>query len=254
MIPDWEFVGWKHFEEMQASGGAILLTAHMGSYDLGAHLFAENSSHRLIMVRAPEADPQTIFRTIDSKDHRQLAAEIARRAVTLVREQSGTLPLRRDANALVVFVSDFPETVNPLADLDRELRLRLQTTPQVAMLDSRSTEGDARPIVAAAENADVVILALAVRVRSGAGSIAVPAAARQLVEAVAAKRPVIAISFGTPYLLREIPAVGTYICAYGIQPVMQEAVAAAIFGEAKFEGRLPVTIPGLYSRSDAIRR
>jgi hypothetical protein len=58
----------------------------------------------------------------------------------------------------------------------------------------------------------------------------------------------IAISFGTPYLLREIPAVGSYICAYGIQPVMQEAVAAAIFGEAKFEGRLPVTIPGLYSR------
>ena len=197
---------------------------------------------------SPEVDPQTIFRTIDSKDHRELAAEIARRAVTLVREQKGTLPLRRDANALVVFASDFPETVNPLADLDRELRRRLQRTPQVAMLDSRSTENDAAPIVAAAENADVVILALAVRVRSGAGSIAVPAAARQLVEAVAAKRPVIAISFGTPYLLREIPAVGSYICAYGIQPVMQEAVAAAIFGEAKFEGRLPVTIPGLYSR------
>jgi len=59
VVPDWEFTGWQHFQSMQASGGAILLTAHMGSYDLGAHLFAENSGHRLIMVRAPEADPLT---------------------------------------------------------------------------------------------------------------------------------------------------------------------------------------------------
>jgi beta-N-acetylhexosaminidase len=108
--------------------------------------------------------------------------------------------------------------------------------------------------VAAAENADVVILALAVRVRSGAGSIAVPAAARDLVQAVAAKRPVIAISFGTPYLLREIPATGTYICAYGIQPVMQEAVAAAMFGETPFEGRLPVSIPSSYPRGHGVLR
>jgi len=58
-VPDWEFVGWQHFEAMQASGGAILLTAHMGSYDLGAHLFAETSGKRIVMIRAPEVDPQT---------------------------------------------------------------------------------------------------------------------------------------------------------------------------------------------------
>jgi lauroyl/myristoyl acyltransferase len=59
VMPDWEFVGWQHFETMQKSGGAILLTAHMGSYDLGADLFAETSNQRIIMVRAPEVDPQT---------------------------------------------------------------------------------------------------------------------------------------------------------------------------------------------------
>jgi lauroyl/myristoyl acyltransferase len=59
VMPDWEFVGWQHLETMQKSGGAILLTAHMGSYDLAAHLFAETSSQPIIMVRAPEVDPQT---------------------------------------------------------------------------------------------------------------------------------------------------------------------------------------------------
>jgi lauroyl/myristoyl acyltransferase len=58
-IPDWEFSGWKYFQEMQARDGAILLTAHMGSYDLGAHLFAETSTKRIVMVRAPEVDPET---------------------------------------------------------------------------------------------------------------------------------------------------------------------------------------------------
>jgi predicted LPLAT superfamily acyltransferase len=39
--------------------GAIILTAHMGSYDLGVHLFAEMSERRIIMIRAPERDERT---------------------------------------------------------------------------------------------------------------------------------------------------------------------------------------------------
>jgi predicted LPLAT superfamily acyltransferase len=58
--PDWEFTGSEHFEELQSrEGGAIILTAHMGSYDLGAQLFAEISRRPMVMVRAPETDPET---------------------------------------------------------------------------------------------------------------------------------------------------------------------------------------------------
>jgi lauroyl/myristoyl acyltransferase len=60
VIPDWEFVGAEHFEALQSHpGGAIILTAHMGSYDLGAQLFAETSARKIVMVRAPELDPET---------------------------------------------------------------------------------------------------------------------------------------------------------------------------------------------------
>ncbi|HEY6141251.1 MAG TPA: hypothetical protein VI670_26135 [Thermoanaerobaculia bacterium] len=58
-IPEWELAGREHLEALRTGGGAILLTAHMGSYDLGAHLFAEVSGRRIVMVRAPEADPRT---------------------------------------------------------------------------------------------------------------------------------------------------------------------------------------------------
>ena len=60
VVPDWEFVGREHFDRLvNEPGGAIVLTAHMGSYDLGAHLFAQTSHRRIVMVRAPEIDPET---------------------------------------------------------------------------------------------------------------------------------------------------------------------------------------------------
>lgn len=60
VVPDWQFVGREHFERMRNEpGGVIILTAHMGSYDLGAHLFAQMSKRPIVMVRAPEVDPQT---------------------------------------------------------------------------------------------------------------------------------------------------------------------------------------------------
>ncbi len=60
VVPDWEFTGREHFDRMRNDpGGAIILTAHMGSYDLGAHLFAQMSKRPIVMVRAPEVDPQT---------------------------------------------------------------------------------------------------------------------------------------------------------------------------------------------------
>jgi beta-N-acetylhexosaminidase len=188
----------------------------------------------------PSPNPEAIFRIVDSPEHRDLANTIAQRALTLVREQKSVLPLRRDSKIALIIVSDFPD-VNPMLDLDRELRARAQVVSST-MIDPRTRAEEIAPIA----NADVAVVAFAVRARSGAGAIAVPAAARQLVESL--KIPVIGIAFGTPYLLREVPSVGTYICAYGIQPVMQVAAARAIFGEAVFSGHLPVTIPGLYAR------
>jgi lauroyl/myristoyl acyltransferase len=59
-VPDWEFEGLNHFEQMISDpSGAIMLTAHMGSYDLGANLFASTSGRTVVMVRAPEQEAET---------------------------------------------------------------------------------------------------------------------------------------------------------------------------------------------------
>jgi beta-N-acetylhexosaminidase len=156
-----------------------------------------------------------------------VAEEIARKAITLVRDEGGLLPLRRPATAVVV--SDWTEE-NQLMDA-----VRLLSPHAVHTLDSRSHETDADTI-----DGDVIVLLLALRPRSGAGRIYVPPAARSL--AARAGKKIIAISFGSPYVLRAIPEVSTYVCAYGIQPVLQRAAIRAIIGEAEMTGRLPVNL------------
>src|SRR2546423_1223142 len=52
----YELEGGRFLEQLASGKGAIVLTAHMGNYDLGAALFAERFHRRIKMVRAPEPD------------------------------------------------------------------------------------------------------------------------------------------------------------------------------------------------------
>ena len=195
---------------------------------------------------------EEIFRTLDAQQHREKADEIARRAITLLREESGALPLRRETRVVVLTISDFDEVANPLPDFAREVTRRVDTRPGVFMLDARALPEEGATAVAAARNADVVILALAVRARSGAGHMALPQIARDAIAQIPANVKTIGISFGSPYVIRDLPELKTYIAAYGVQPVLQQAAAKAIFGEAPISGKLPVSIPGLHRRGEGI--
>ena len=55
----YEVVGAKWLDELGSAPGAIVLTAHMGSYDLGAALFAKKFAREIRIVRAPEPDRQS---------------------------------------------------------------------------------------------------------------------------------------------------------------------------------------------------
>ncbi|HXI13626.1 MAG TPA: lysophospholipid acyltransferase family protein [Thermoanaerobaculia bacterium] len=75
-IPDWEFVGFDHFQRLiRSKEGAIILTAHMGNYDLGSFLFSEKLKRPLTVVRAPEAEEDT-GEFIDTERERTLSSDI----------------------------------------------------------------------------------------------------------------------------------------------------------------------------------
>ena len=52
----YELEGMRFLEQLASAKNAIVLTAHMGSYDLAAGLFAQKFHRQVRMVRAPERD------------------------------------------------------------------------------------------------------------------------------------------------------------------------------------------------------
>jgi beta-glucosidase-like glycosyl hydrolase len=121
---------------------------------------------------------------------------IADRAIQTVRDMHSLLPLRAQKVAVMV--------VNPHNDA---INLGLESNTDV-------------------EGADVLVLALVIRPKSGAGTISVPEEIRRVAQQHAHK--IIAISFGSPYIVDELGDVSTFICAWGPQPVMQRAAMRAI--------------------------
>ena len=56
---DWEIEGLEAFEDLATRReGCILLTAHMGNYDLAAPMFSARFGRTLFAVRAPEREPE----------------------------------------------------------------------------------------------------------------------------------------------------------------------------------------------------
>ena len=203
-------------------------------------------------VRTNVATDAEIFTDVDNAAHRRVAADIAGKAITLVREEDGVLPLKPESRLVYVGISDFPELTSPAGVAEREIRRHMKTSPLAFSIDSRSRLEEMNPILDAAKEADVIVLAMAIRAVSGTGRLQLPDAARHLVANLPPNVKVVGIAFGSPYLLRDLPSLRTYLCAYGVQPVMQRAAAAALFGERAIGGKLPVTIPGLHARGEGI--
>ena len=117
---------------------------------------------------------------------------------------------------------------------------------ETVVLDERSTEQDVQKAIERAKSADLVFASLYGRVRSGqVSSVGIPeAGARALSAVIAAKKPMVGISFGNPYLLQSFPGLRTYMVAYGDMPSLQQAVARALMGEIDIVGQASDFIAG----------
>jgi beta-N-acetylhexosaminidase len=66
-------------------------------------------------------------------------------------------------------------------------------------------------------------------------------------------KPVTLIALGSPYLLRNFPAVTAYLATFSSVPPSEIAAVKALFGEIPIRGRLPVSIPGLAAYGEGIQ-
>lgn len=171
-------------------------------------------------------------------DYEPAVAAIAEAAVTLVHAPEGMFPLSADTRAFSIVLDD---------DNDEESqagwREALAAHPEVPVrvLTPESTEAEIADALEQARQYDVVLVPIFMAVRAWKNRILLPESlARVPNELREAGAKVAALSFTSPYVMRQFPDVEAYLCAYSPHRLSQRAVVQALWGEIRMRGRLPV--------------
>lgn len=201
-------------------------------------------------------DLDEVDRLVASAKSLTIAREIADRSMTLVRDEKKLLPFAIGAQTkiLTLTMTDDEDRAVLLPFL-QELRRRTLRVENV-VIDNRSrfVESDWARLRLQFRNSDLVILSVAIRARSGKGSLGLPLVGEAVLQELkASTTPMIAISFGSPYLLQAMTGVSAYLAAYSVVPVSQRAAGRAMLGEIEINGHLPVSLPGLYAIGHGLR-
>jgi beta-N-acetylhexosaminidase len=199
----------------------------------------------------PIVDLEALRDVVGSPAHRATAAGIARRAVTLLRDNGSLIPA---AGQRVSVVQYMPETELRAGKVFAgDLRTALPTA-QLFKVSPSSSASDLDSIARQVAGSDRVIVAAYVRRIEGEGRPAVPQRVASWINELSRREKVIAVALGNPYLIRQFPDVSTYLVTYGVGDALERAAAAVVLGRAPTTGTSPVSLPGFFRRGDGIRR
>lgn len=185
----------------------------------------DDAVRRVLRVKAQfgllnaESRPPTADR-VGSPEHKTISRDVARQAVTLVRDDAKLLPLKPDAKLLVVETGAY--------GLGKRLGA---TTMQVK---TQPTAGEITSVQSAAEGRVVIV---------ATSDVAKNRAQADLANALLkANVRVIVVATRSPYDLLALPNAPTYLAIYGANPPMLDALADVLSGRVPARGKLPVEL------------
>lgn len=182
---------------------------------------------------------------IGCAEHRDLDAEVARRSITLVRNEAGLLPLKLESGAKIAVI--VPETKD-LTPADTSSYAKVELGTAVRQHHAHVTEFTTSHLPTNDEIAalrrqtaqfDLLII--------GTISASMQPEQAALVNALLTLEiPTVTVALRTPYDLRAYPQAQTHLCTYSIHQPSMNALADVLWGSAPVTGQLPVTIAGSY--------
>ncbi len=241
------------------------------------------AKHELALDRQRVVDVQALRTVVGDSANLATARTAAERAITLVKDSLGMLPLGRlPKTARVVSLTIAPRTnLGAGAAFNAELARAFPTTRAVT-LSPESVYGasSSAPVGAAvtggtyvaspqptlfpasvenalraSQGADIVIVSSYFGASSSTAKLAAPGGMRDLIDSLQKSgAKVILVSFSNPYIASELPATPAYLITWGDMPVSQRAAARALLGLAPIAGQLPITIPSVAGYGAGLRR
>ena len=241
------------------------------------------AKHEMGLHRQRFVDLQALRAVVGDDEHQTAARIAAERAITLVRDSLGLVPLGRlPRTARVVSITIAPKvdlgagtTFN--AELTRAFpALRSLTLSPESLYGAASGAGAGAAVAGgtyvaspqpalfpasvenalrAAQGAEVAIVSSYFGASSSTARLAAPEGMGALIDSLQRSgTKVILATFSNPYIATELPATSAYLIAWGSMPVSQRAAARALLGAAPITGQLPITIPSVAGYGAGLRR
>jgi len=190
--------------------------------------------------------PQPDLSVVCCAAHQAIANEIAEGSITLVRDDANLLPLRLNPKQRIAATLPKPVDLTPAdtssyvkPSLGKGLR-QYHSNVDEYMLSYAPDAGEITDLLERLAEYDMLIIGTMNAYTS-------PGQAKFVRQALKLGIPSVVVALRLPYDLTFFPEATTYICTYSILEPSMRALARALFGEIKFEGRLPVSIPGMYA-------
>jgi beta-N-acetylhexosaminidase len=223
----------------------------------------EQSVRRVLELKARSGVAFQRFTSLDAlrdvvgaPTHRAAAQDIARRAITLIRDKGGILP----AVGRTLVIQYMPETELRAGRVFAAALRSALPDARVVKIGPASSVELLDSLQIASETAERVILSAYVRRIEGEGRPAIPVPIAEWMERLAGadvmtpSAKLVMIAFGNPYLIRQVPSAATYLVTFGVGDALENAAAQAVLGRAPIGGISPVSLPGFFQRGDGIRR
>ncbi len=188
-----------------------------------------------------EVDLNRVSSVVGRTEFRQIGMDATQRSIVLLKDSTGIVDRMRTAPQAVTLVVMSESGITLGVTLTTDLRRKGFTIRQVTVpLTADATTRDS--LLRSIDRSTVALIAASVRVSSGKGTIALPTGAELMINALAARQPTVLVSFGSPYLISQVPSVPSYLLAWTGSASSESAVANALSGTA-ITGKSPILIP-----------
>jgi beta-N-acetylhexosaminidase len=176
-----------------------------------------------LLTPALVEDPARAGESTATAKHQALALEIARKAITLLKDEASLLPFKTGEPLLVI---ETP-AAKGLGSLLNATTIEIKNDPdENAIAAALRRAPDGHKIIVATTDVSFY-----------PGQV-------KLVKELLAKNPnVMIVSLRTPYDIRMLPMVPTVLAAYGGNPPALRAIADILMGKVQATGVSPVTLP-----------
>ena len=185
----------------------------------------------------------SIPQQVSIQGHRELAETIANSSITVVRNNNNALPVRKRDNVLHIILENKRHSLSG-ETFSKKLRRTFQAQTVRIGVDANSI--DYRNVADKAERASAVIISTYIEVLSGAKSLELNDRQQnfvnRLIRDLPSKRPLIMISFGTPYLINQFPDIPAFVCTYSSSELSEDAAVRLLSGAITPAGKLPVSL------------